>query len=213
MFAFKLAANKKQKRTEKTIHFVFICTFTFHTLLRNFDGFSWSPSKLRYFRSGSVGMGVRFVRVLIFSLTFSLLVCFSSSSYVVCTRKSWENPNTSRTSTEQMVRRRESGQWRFVTQTIVQILCIVMHLSWFMCMRDPRLNFRMLHTFFRYFYFFSFIWVHCVSFALSFFSFLSLLGFLFVVHSIEFCLVLRRWIDDGTHHRNPIFDAINFLFQ
>lgn len=127
--AFSLSnLEKKEKSTEKTIQFVFICTFTFHTLLRNFDGFSWSPSKLCYFRSGSVGICAYF------SVTFSLLVCFSStSSYVVCSRESWENPNTSRTNREIKRKRGDRGQWRFVTQTIVQILCIEMHLSWFMC--------------------------------------------------------------------------------
>lgn len=94
-FRFRIA-KKEGKEPKKTIQFVFICTFTFHSLLRNFDGFSWSPSKLCYFLSGSVGLCVCVCAY--FSVTCSLLVCFSSSSsYVVCMRESWENPNTSRT--------------------------------------------------------------------------------------------------------------------
>lgn len=78
--------------------------------------------------------------------------------YVVCMRESWENPNASRTFVEQMARHKdrerneERRQWRFVAQTIVQILCIEMHLTWFMCVCDLRLNFRMFYTFFRCFF-------------------------------------------------------------
>lgn len=102
-----------------------------------------------------------------FSLIFSLVVCFSSSSHVVCLRTSWENPNTSRKNGKVVERERErereteearrqkSGRWRFVTQTSYSLDFMqwnAFNASWFMCLREPRSNFRMLDTFFRRFF-------------------------------------------------------------